>query len=351
MRNALIAAVALALSLVVVAVLAGRDGAPPAASPSPTVAAATPTAATSPSATPSPSRGATASPAQDRFVNAALRYSLALPPPLWHRSACGTWGPDTSGGGPPRGHDTFIGVPEREYEAWDVGGLAIDHVTVFVERNPERLSPRGWAERRRVVFLTDVTFAGRPAVTGRLESDFSPGTDAVAVFVAQGDVMYQVTRVAKVGSTRAPELDTIVASFRLEPAAVAPAPTPPASPARSAEQLADLLADAFSRKDPAALERMLTGCVTQGAAQGGASARPREPYVEMLRERFARGLTVTVRTRPLAQWSPGAFVAESTWREPGQPDREADLILVPDGAAWYWQGVITYFIPRPTRSP
>lgn len=61
-------------------------------------------------------------------------------------------------------------------------------------------------------------------------------------------------------------------------------------------------------------------------------------------ERRSRGGSrVTVRPRPLATYLYGGretLLVQSTWREPGQADREIDLMLSPDGARWYWRGTL-----------
>lgn len=331
------------------------DRLPPVPTASPTAAVTTPAISptpTAPTATAAPSPTATASPAQGRFANAVLGYSIELPP-SWHRTECGSFTPRPTG--PFTGLDTFIGIPERDFTLGGVGGVNVDHVSVFARENPQRLSPRAWASDTAgagplATDLTDITFAGQPAVTGRLRPQGA--TEGVAVFVAQGDRMFQITRGLVFASSGGPLVDRIVGSFRFEPGLPLPSPTPALSPARSAEQVADMVADAFARKDVDALGRLMSGCMQIGAQNGGGSGRPREGYIEDLRQQLARGLVVTVRTRPIerdTRTPETQFIAQAVWRDPGQAEREVDLWIRQDGAAWLWSGTIFFNVPR--RSP
>lgn len=114
----------------------------------------------------------------------------------------------------------------------------------------------------------------------------------------------------------------------------------------ASELVADVLAQGFARKDAALLATVIsTACVTEGVAQGGASTKSSARYLDELKQRFARGLMVEVRRGTLGAAegidNPNR-VLQSTWREPGQPDLEVDLLIAPERAdRWSWRGVIT----------
>ncbi|HEX9436863.1 MAG TPA: hypothetical protein VGA16_06870, partial [Candidatus Limnocylindria bacterium] len=68
-------------------------------------------------------------------------------------------------------------------------------------------------------------------------------------------------------------------------------------------------------------------------------------FLDRLRERFAKGLVVDVRARPVNGDPNATMRVRSMWREPGQPDREADLSITFDrGVTAYWSGT-TYGTP------
>lgn len=68
-----------------------------------------------------------------------------------------------------------------------------------------------------------------------------------------------------------------------------------------------------------------------------------QTYLEKLRQRFAQGLAVEVRARPIGD-AGGTMKIRSTWREPGQPVREADLLMTVHRGTAYWDGTITCMI-------
>lgn len=309
-------------------------------SPEPT---ATPPATPTPTPTPTPPASPTVATAT-RYVSAAMGYSIELRSP-WRRANCGS-----STSGPLEGRDgveLFIAIPDRDLVLWDVGGAATDNIEVYALANPTGLSPREWERSKGTTGIAasgvqDVTFAGRPAVL--------VGGGEIEVFlVASGGYMYQVSHLPRTQASSAAERGAIVRSFSFlsaeEARAARPSPTPTPAP-RSAEQVADTLAQGLASRDVATLARVIsTRCFSQGPYQGGPSSIPAERYLETLRDRFARGLMVDVRPRPITgQYT---FAIRSTWREPGQPDREVDLLITADGSTAYWIGAITDVPPRP----
>jgi len=333
------------IGILVYLVAASRQVAFP--SPSPTSSATatpsgTPTLTAQPTPTPSPSP----SPASVRYVSAELGYSIEPMSP-WRRSVC------TSGSFTQQGsffaNDVFVPVSVRDETGTDTG-VAYATVRVAVEDNPQKLTPRQWAEQGKTVGSTagerieDVTFAGRPAVKKSLAT--SP---LATYFVANGTRMYVV--VPQPGAT-APDgatqqaMVTLVESFRFltdaELAAARAAPTRPPLPPRSPELLADLLASAFSNRDASTLSEALADCVTIGVESGGASFVSREKYVDDLRTAFTSALlNVTVQARPFTgDRASGALTIASTWRD-SRGTRELKLLLHRvTSDRWEWQGTL-----------
>lgn len=340
----------LALGAIVVAAALGLlQRRPVAVSPSPSAAvgaspSAAPTASPTPSPVASPSPISRASPQGGRFVNVAVGYSVDLVPP-WRRSDCFS---GTSGSGPDlRAFDTFVPVSAYDEESGHTG-LAHDQVAVGAHPNPDGLTPRQWWDAGRTSQfagsrLSDTTFAGRPAL------HIDDG-DSERYLLTHERYMFEVSGVVRGGGSTPAQRAALIATFRFlsvdELAAARAAPTPAPEPARSAEQVADVLAQGFARKDAALLATVIsTACVTEGVAQGGASTKSSARYLDELKQRFARGLMVEVRRGTLGAAegidNPNR-VLQSTWREPGQPDLEVDLLIAPERAdRWSWRGVIT----------
>lgn len=227
-------------------------------------------------------------------------------------------------------------------------GAPIDQISVFARGNEQRLTPRGWEQAGKVGFslgrvLEDVTFAGRPALRLGGSAEFE------TFLVAEGAFMFEVAHAGNGGQTTATSRAAILRTFRFltpdELRAARAAPTPATAP-RSPEEVADALADGFAKRDITILARVLTPtCVTLGLARSGGTSSDDVRYLDELRKAFTTGLTVTVQPRPLIGDRTGPLPtlhARSTWREPGQPDRDIDLMISPEDATWYWRGTVTY---------
>jgi hypothetical protein len=348
MRNAYIAA---GIGVLVVAAVLGyralRDGAAP--QPSPTAALGSPTASPTPTltaspvpATPTPTQAASPSPAGS-YVSAPMGYAMDVKPP-WHRAVCGS-----SSSGPLEGSDgvdLFIAIPDRDFEFTDIGPAA-DNIQVSARANPRNLSYREW----KSMFvggsvsesIEDVTFAGRSAL---LIADRGSET----FLVSNAGYMYAVGHQVRTGGTALADRAAIVRSFRFLSAAEAQAARGAATPrpaARSAETVADVLAEGFAKRDTTILATVISPrCVSEGANQAGATSRDPQSYLERLRDRFAKGLAVEVRPRPISTERGPTLSIRATWREPGQADHEVDLLITPDGSTHYWNGVIHFLAPR-----
>src|SRR5688500_12931759 len=320
-------------------------------SPSPTGSAASPTAAPTASSTATAAASPSPTATSGRYVNAELGYAMDIAPP-WHRAECGSYTLRDLGGGERSARDDFIPIPDSAYRPSGTGS-AVDTIHVFARANPQRLTPRAWEQAGKIGFsmgrvLEDVTFAGRPALRVGGSAEFE------LFLVADNEFMFEVGHAGNGAQTTAASRAAIVRTFRfltadelrVARAALTAAPLSPRSP----EQVADALADGFARRDVTVLRSMLTpGCVSLGFGNGGGIGVDDSTYLEELRARFARGLTVAVQPRPLTGDRTGSLPtlhSRSTWREPGQADQDVDLMISPEGATWYWRGNVTYPIGR-----
>ena len=361
MTRRLIRVVAIAATGVIVAALsmcaplaapAPAPGATSTPGPSAMLAVASPTPATSPTASPTPTP-------QGVYTSKALGYALELQP-SWHRAVCGNSDPgDTR---LPAWEDVTSAAPVDEILN-DIG-TPNDRVSVYVEDNPARHAPMDFAAAKDPYasahqLLRGVTFAGRPAA----EVAYSPGED-LAYYVADLDRMYTVGfNTGRPADAPAPDraaMVRIVRSFRFLSAAeqrALPDPTSIPAAAPTLQAFAGMLAGAFQQKDAAALERLLSPCVSLVRIQAGGSSTARERYIADLRTQFANGLTVTVdtnaiRTDTLGPWSTQTYVfVRSRWnatppgdhRPPPSPDpsgHNVDLMLSETRGGLYWYGAL-----------
>lgn len=307
--------------------------APVAASASPTA-----TAPASPAATPLGSPSLTGG----RYVSALLGYSLELPPP-WHRSICnGTVTQQT----PIPDGEVFIGVSPRHFTGGDTGSRYPD-VFVRAEDNPQRLSPRQWAESgrsgaREGERVEDVTFAGRPAarksVPGGLPTYFAQDRDRMYV-VGPGAFYPQ-------DASTQQTIDGIIESFRFiteAEQAAARAALPTAPPPRTPEQVADGIAAAFAAKDADALAELAAPCLSTFWEQASGLTVSREKYLDDLRAAFAAGLVVTARARPIEGDRTAEYpllTIRSTWQDArGTVERKLWLRRGINDR-WEWAGTI-----------
>lgn len=356
MRPAILvpAAVAVAAAVVVAAVVLRTD-APPlmASSPTPTATASpAPSPTPTPSATPTPpptqavaSPTAPASPnPTGLFVNGDMGYAMALKP-AWHRSICGS----SISGGPfvgTNGTDMFIPIPNADFELGHIGPFSgnSDLIHVFAIADPDGLSPREFKQQRLGTSsnetLEDSTFVGRPALK------VTEAQNASFLFANAG-YMWQVGHKRATGNSSFADREAMMLSFRFlsaEEARAARAAATPSPAPRTADQVADVLTDGFAKRDVTILARVIRPCVYESTYNSGPSSMIAEKYLEKLRQRFAQGLTVEVRARPVSGDPSTTMNVRSTWREPGQPVREADLTMTVHRGTTYWDGTITCLI-------
>ena len=351
-RNTLaLGGVALLLVVAVAAMWATQSPSPfataPSATASPTVAAA--------KTTPTASASLTVAP-PGVYMSKALGFALDVPTP-WHQAICGN--SDPVGTRLPA-IEQFTSAPPMDEFIGDVGSPN-DRVSVSVEDNPQRLSATDFAAvgdpYAALGKPRSVTFAGRAAAEVG-----DPGGEAVTYYVADADRMYLVYYNSLRNSSEAPAdrpmMLRIVRSFRLLTAAerqALPDPKPILAAAPTTQALASTLATAFEKKDVAALEPLLSPCVSQTRQQAGGSLITRQRFVAGLRTQFANGLTVTVdtsaiRSDPLGS---GDTLVGSRWNAtppgdlrppvvPGQEAKSIDLMLGRTLGGLYWRGA---FLP------
>lgn len=339
--------IAIAAAIVLAFFYALRTETPPpvAISPTPTATATASPSSPTPAAraTPSPSPSPTA--AAGRHVNASMLFSIELRPP-WHQAICGPTrlGPAD---GAQSGVDVLIPVPDRGLTLGDTGGLPADQITVLAVANPQGMTPRQWKESGRAGAglgerLEDTTLAGRTAL---LVSE----RDNETFLVANAGYMYAVGHQARTATTSKAERGAIVRTFQFLGAQEARAAASPAPAPRSPEAVADALAEGFAKKDISILAPVAVECLGEGGAQAGIGRKDTQSFLDGIRDRFARGLTVEVQARPLMsrQDSPGYFFVKAIWREPGQPDRDSDLRILVERDIAYWDSVVYYSGNRP----
>jgi hypothetical protein len=142
-------------------------------------------------------------------------------------------------------------------------------------------------------------------------------------------------------SSGAPTMEGIVRSFHLLTAQErSVASSPAAIPPRSAESVADTLADGFAGTDSDLLATVMEPCMAAAIEQAGGTFTPRGAFVSQLRDAFAAGLRVTVQRRPLESDTTGAFV-KATWTQPSKPTERRDLYLRRNGDVWSWSLTLT----------
>lgn len=322
--------------------------------PSPSASAtATPTA--SPSATPAASPTATTAP--QRVFISRLGYAITLAPP-WRQASCPA--PDPLRTALPL-IDHFTSAPAHDEQLGHVGSGPNDRIEVMVQANPGRLSPAEFARASPMpgpvpaqssVTPEAVTFAGRPAA----QVSFPEFPFAYFLLVADGDRMFTIA--ARVGGSTRQDLQPLLAvirTFRFATASeVVPSATPVPAGGATPQALATALANAFQQKDAAALERLLSSCVSQGVEQGGGSAISRERFIASVRTQLASGLTVTVDPATVVndgRFGPGVATVRSRWNAqppmsvgavptPGPNTQNVALMLAPTTGGYYWLGTI-----------
>ena len=344
------------VAVLVLALIAGfglRGGNLVAASPSPsattnTSTTSSPTATTTSSGTPAPSQSTSS--ASGRYASPGLGYSIETPSP-WHRSTCSTAIVAQQGANPVG--EIFVPVSARDETGSDIG-TAYSTLRVFVEANPQGLSPRQWAEQGKTVGgqagerVEEIVYADRAAARKSIPLT-APGAALYRYFVANGGRMYVVDPDVRPSLDAATQQTMVrmVESFRFlteaeQAAARAAVPSP--LPSRTLEQVADGLAAALAAKNVDALAGFLSPCPFTAGENAGGITVSREKYLDDLRAGFAAGLVVTVRARPFdGDPASGSVTIASTWQDSrGTKDRKL-VLSRGENDRWQWVGTIERF--------
>jgi hypothetical protein len=270
------------------------------------------------------------------FTNFVLGYRIDVPPP-WRRSSCLSSQDPTQ---LPAG-DGFVQIAEQDEQGTDVG-YTFAVVRVGVEANPDRLAPERWVAAGKIgstqgQTAEPATLDGRGAVLVR-PTAFGP----LAYVIGVGDRIFVIGyQNAYNDPTSEPAMRRMVDSFHLlteEERALAPSPVPAA--ARSAETVADTLAEGFTQLNADALGAVMAPCMAAALEQAGGSFTPRAALVTQLQAAFAAGLRVAIERRPIESDATGVFV-RATWTQPGAPTQRRDLYLRAIGAEWSWYLTLT----------
>src|SRR2546426_6702301 len=280
-----------------------------------------------------------------RFTSAELGYRIDLPTPF-RRSSCESW----NFGNATRG-EVFVMAPEGEEVVTDSSlDTQTAGVVVVAEENPDRLSPREWIDSNLHYgvgsmmgqIFEDTVLDGRAAVLVR--GGLPLGN---AYVIPVGPLMYTVG-----GRWAASDvaLGWIESSFHIlseteRRALPAAAPALPVA-SRSAEDVADALADGFARHDLHALEALMTECMVSRRVAADSLTQGRARYTRGLASLMSNGLVVAVQARPIVVGSTAgadAYVV-STW---GDAQSQAiksstviDLLLENRNGRWSWSGTL-----------
>lgn len=221
-------------------------------------------------------------------------------------------------------------------------GFPFDVVQVRVEPNPDRLSPERWIASSPIGSMQPqtseaTTLDGRNALLVR-PSPFGAVTYVLGVADRIFVVAYQNTYNDASGLAA---MDRIARSFHvLTDQERGAAPSPAATRARSAETVADVLADGFTRLDANLLATVMTPCMAAALEQAGGTFTPRAVLAGQLRDAFAKGLRVAVERRPIESDATGSFL-KATWTQPGVSTQRRDLYMRSNRGEWSWYLILT----------
>ncbi len=314
------------------------------ASPPPSATAAlsaspTPTASPAPTLKPNPSAG------PGVYTSLAYGYRVELPAG-WRRSACQS----TKDPSRPPGVETFTNA-SIEAESGTDTGPAQDVVVVRVEENTTGQTALGWLESGKMGFsvaskFEKITFDNNPDAARIVSTD---GATLGAIVVNARFRIYAISlglRAPAPGS-EAPARALMTSLHILRDNELADAratlATPPPSPVRSAEDVADALARGFARKDTTILASVATECLSTGLENAGVGFRATSVSLAAMQTSFANGLAVAVEPRPI-EFASGSSVSggtiRGTWQDPGQPRRNVKFMMQKIGDTWFWIGVL-----------
>jgi hypothetical protein len=305
----------------------------------PTGVSTSPTPTASANATPSPQASATPAPTPTAgpgmYTSLAFEYRLELPEG-WRYSECQS-GEDIGGTVTSR-HEGFTSASVVD-EAWGHTGPTQPVVSVIIVDNPAGRSALQWLSDGGLGFGN--TF-DRATVDGRDGAQvISSSREVTTLVTAARGRIYAISGFGPQGITA--DARRVMNSLHvLDDAELVTAratiATPPPTPPRSAEVVADTVARGFSQKDVSVLATVAWACLSQGLQQSGASASSRTRALDELRKAFAAGLTVAVAPRPVTVQAGGYGGVEGMWTEAGQSPRRVAINFLKRGDTWYWFG-------------
>jgi hypothetical protein len=236
-------------------------------------------------------------------------------------------------------------------EAFSDIGPSNPGVSVFIEDNAAKQTALQWLESGKLghsmsTKFEKTTFDGKPDAARVITTD---GILVTAIVVNARGQIFSIQRVGPPPAGGAQAQTALLTSLHVlsdvelsDAKATLASPAPAA--ARTAEEVADLLAQGFAQKDTTLLATAAAACLGQGAEQAGSSSRPAARFLSDLQKAFANGLVVTAQPRPIGDQatpnSPGYATIRGTWKEAGQPQRNVKLMLQKIGNTWYWFGVL-----------
>jgi hypothetical protein len=281
------------------------------------------------------------------YTSLAYAYRLELPAG-WRRSACQS----TRDPLQPPGVETFTNASVEAESGTDTGP-AQDVVLVRIDDNAGGQTALGWLESGKMGFSASsrfekTNFDGNPDAARIVATD---GATVLAIVVNARFRIYAVSRGLRepTPASEAPTRTLMNSLHILRDAELAEAratlASPPAPPARSAEDVADILARGFSQKDTSVLGTVAEECLAAALENAGASFASRAKILSDLQKAFANGLVATLQPRPI-EFAPAAqpqattAMIPGTWKDVGQPQRNVKLMLTKVGHTWYWSGVL-----------
>ena len=282
-----------------------------------------------------------------------MGYGITLPAGF-RPSSCGSW---VDARADPIGVDYFTPLSDSEERELNIGDIpprerASDfHVAVHLQTGGRSVVEWARAQPVNTAATVDATTINGQE-TAKITSSDRMG--AVSSAIRANDRIYLFdTDIRREGGDSAAFLAPIAASFT--PVSRGPLPTPYAKPPReAAQELAAVLAKAFSEHDAAGVSVRMRGCtlgiyavIDPPEANNTCCILNRaiSPFIEALRPALAGG-TVTVVVDPvirsIRQGGAERFFAFSRWTENGKT-RQIDLLFDERCGQWYWSGAIHHF--------
>ena len=220
-------------------------------------------------------------------------------------------------------------------------------ITITAETSSQ--TPTEYATARGARNFASTTIDGRPAL--QVADAFGRGWPAY--YVATAGRMYTIylsvdSHVPQPFAAPEAIFDAIARSVTFATPTARPTPTPAPQLSAEVSTLVDAVAAAFAASDADRLRELMAPKCWFGAGyyQSSGSALSRERMAESLRSSFARGLKVSVESRPIRTDAPfvrGPFWVWATWSAYGNPvipQSDVQLVFDRKDGSWYWIGAL-----------